>query len=107
LAPYRRLVLLFALDDGCVQAPVQKRTMCRVIPLIIAVCCRRISAVQKPRTAPAQALAALSQRLIQGLGMELPPMRKTIAAVRYSPLGIFLLDEFLHSQGQVTALQVT
>jgi hypothetical protein len=73
LAPYCRLVLFFALGDGCVQAPVQKRIICRVISLIIAVCCRRISAVQKPRAAPAQALAALSQRLIQGLGMELPP----------------------------------
>jgi hypothetical protein len=32
----------------------------------MAFCCRCISAVQKPRAAPAQVLAALSQRLIQG-----------------------------------------
>jgi Terminase large subunit, endonuclease domain len=63
------------LDDGCAQAPAQKRTICRVISLISADC-RRISAVQKLRAAPAQALAALSQRLIQGLGMELPPQHE-------------------------------
>ena len=35
------------------------------IPFNIAFCCRCISAVQKPRAAPVQVLAALSQRLIQ------------------------------------------
>ena len=59
------------MDAGGAQAPAQNRTICRVISLSIAVCCRRISAVQKPRTALAQALAALSQRLIQGLDMKL------------------------------------
>jgi hypothetical protein len=63
---------LAILEDGNALAPLQKRTIWRVISLSIAVCCRRISAVQKLRTAPAQALAALSQRLIQGLDMKTP-----------------------------------
>jgi hypothetical protein len=52
---------------GTVDDPCQKRITCLAISFITAVCCRAISAVQKLRAAPAQALAALSQALIQGL----------------------------------------
>jgi hypothetical protein len=51
-----------AVSDAC-----QKRITCLAISFIIHVCCRAISPVQKPRAAPAQALAALSQALIHGL----------------------------------------
>jgi hypothetical protein len=57
---------------GAAQGQVQKRIACRIISLVIAVCWRRISAVQNARAAPAQLLAALSQRLNQGLGIGAP-----------------------------------
>jgi hypothetical protein len=44
----------------------EERVACPVISFSIAFCWRRISAVQKPRAAPAEALAALSHMLIQG-----------------------------------------
>ena len=79
--------LSFRALPGC--EPVQNGITCRIISLVIAACCRRISAVQKPRAAPAQALAALSQRLIQGLDMELPhPHEEMMSAALQGEAGI-------------------
>ena len=52
---------------GAIRVLVQKSMVWRIISLAMAVCWRCSSAVQRPRMAPAQLLAALSQRLIQGL----------------------------------------
>jgi hypothetical protein len=60
---------------GTIHDPAQKRVACLTISFVIAVCCRLISAVQKPRAAPAPALAALSQILIHGLGMTFPLLK--------------------------------
>ena len=48
---------------GSIQPPAQNLITCLVISFIMCVCRRCISAVQKPRMAPAQALAWLSHML--------------------------------------------
>lgn len=50
----------------------QKRVDCRTISFIIADCWRCISAVQKPRAAPAQLFAALNHMPIQGFFITTP-----------------------------------
>jgi hypothetical protein len=55
---------------GAIQVLTQKFMLWRTISFAMAVCWRCSSAVQRPRMAPAQLLAALSQRLIQGLCIE-------------------------------------
>jgi hypothetical protein len=56
-------------EIGAIHGLVQKSVIWRTISFAMAVCWRRSSAVQKPRTAFAQLLAALNHRLSQGLGM--------------------------------------
>jgi hypothetical protein len=60
---------------GAIRVLTQKSMVWRTISFAIAVRWRCSSAVQKPRTAPAQLLAALSHKLIQGLGIRIPSAR--------------------------------
>jgi heme-degrading monooxygenase HmoA len=75
LKPPQRRRLGFRPSPGCDRAWVQKRSVWRIISSMIADCCRRSSAVQKPRAAPAQLLAALSHKLSHGFDMRDRPSR--------------------------------
>src|SRR3954451_6359413 len=75
----QRRILNRSVEDGIIQAPVQNRNICSVMSFSIAVCWRCISALQKPRAAPAHEFAALIQRLNQGLGMRDLSLQRTNA----------------------------